>query len=93
LSSDAHYIWHGRARALNAPGRTRKRRIARPLRIHHYDPAIPQWSAPPEPCRFVACIDVLEHIEPGLLDIRKRASWWLPKLTERFELAAFNRMP
>jgi len=74
-------------------GQALKPLIARPLRIHHYDPAIPQWSAPPEPCRFVACIDVLEHIEPGLLDIRKRASWWLPKLTERFELAAFNRMP
>lgn len=38
------------------------------LRLHHYDPAIPAWSAPPEPCRFVACIDVLEHIEPELLD-------------------------
>ncbi len=36
--------------------------------IHHYDPAIPEWSAPPAPCGFVACIDVLEHIEPALLD-------------------------
>jgi hypothetical protein len=39
-----------------------------PLKIHHYDPAIPQWSAPPAPCDFVACIDVLEHIEPDLID-------------------------
>lgn len=39
-----------------------------PLTIHHYDPAIPQWSEPPQPCGFVACIDVLEHIEPELLD-------------------------
>jgi hypothetical protein len=39
-----------------------------PFTIHHYDPAIPQWCAPPEPCRFVACIDVLEHIEPNLID-------------------------
>lgn len=39
-----------------------------PLIIHHYDPAIPEWSAPPAPCRLVACIDVLEHIEPDLLD-------------------------
>lgn len=38
------------------------------LTIHHYDPAIPEWSAPAKPCRFVACIDVLEHIEPTLLD-------------------------
>ena len=42
--------------------------IQRPLTIHHYDPAIPAWSAPPQPCGFVACIDVLEHIEPALLD-------------------------
>ena len=38
-----------------------------PLRIHRYDPAVPQWSAKPEPSAFVACIDVLEHIEPHLL--------------------------
>ena len=39
-----------------------------PLTIHHYDPAIPEWSHPPAPCGLVACIDVLEHIEPELLD-------------------------
>lgn len=38
------------------------------LTIHHYDPAIPQWAKSPAPCKFVACIDVLEHIEPGLID-------------------------
>jgi hypothetical protein len=36
--------------------------------IHHYEPAMPQWASPPQPCRFVACIDVLEHIEPDLID-------------------------
>jgi hypothetical protein len=39
-----------------------------PIIVHHYDPAIPEWSSPPQPCRLVACIDVLEHIEPELLD-------------------------
>lgn len=39
-----------------------------PLTVHHYDPAIADWSSPPQPCGFVACIDVLEHIEPLLLD-------------------------
>ena len=39
-----------------------------PLTVHHYDPAIPEWSQSPAPCRLVACIDVLEHIEPDLLD-------------------------
>jgi len=47
---------------------TLRKHIQRPLTFHHYDPAIPKWSAPPAPCSFVACIDVLEHIEPHLLD-------------------------
>jgi hypothetical protein len=33
-----------------------------------FDPAVPGWDAPPEPCDGVACIDVLEHIEPDCLD-------------------------
>jgi len=42
--------------------------LAPPPVVHHYDPAIPEWAATPAPCAFVACIDVLEHIEPELLD-------------------------
>ena len=49
-------------------GLTLKQQMKRPLAIRHYDPAIPEWSARAEPCGFVACIDVLEHIEPVLLD-------------------------
>jgi len=45
-----------------------KQHIQRELKIHHYDPAIPEWATPPAPCGFVACIDVLEHIEPALLE-------------------------
>lgn len=33
-----------------------------------YDPAIPEYARPPVPAELVVCIDVLEHIEPGLLD-------------------------
>jgi hypothetical protein len=33
-----------------------------------YDPAIPQWSAPPVFADMVTCCDVLEHIEPDKLD-------------------------
>jgi hypothetical protein len=49
-------------------GQTLREQANMPLTIHHYDPAIPEWSAPAQPCGFVACIDVLEHIEPDLID-------------------------
>jgi hypothetical protein len=49
-------------------GATLEEMLKRRLTIHHYDPAIPRWSARPEPCKLVACIDVLEHIEPDLID-------------------------
>ena len=45
-----------------------KQYIQRPVALRHSDPAIPECAAPPAPCGFVACIDVLEHIEPALLD-------------------------
>jgi hypothetical protein len=40
----------------------------RVLRYHPYDPAIDAWSSRPAPREMVACIDVLEHIEPECLD-------------------------
>jgi hypothetical protein len=49
-------------------GEALRQHVKGPLRVHYYDPAIPAWSAPPAPCELVACIDVLEHIEPHLLD-------------------------
>jgi hypothetical protein len=33
-----------------------------------YDPAVPAYASPPLPAELVCCIDVLEHIEPDLLD-------------------------
>lgn len=33
-----------------------------------YDPAIPEIASPPSPAPVVACIDVLEHIEPDCLE-------------------------
>jgi hypothetical protein len=48
-------------------GQTLRQHVSAPLKVHHYDPAIPEWSQPPQPCALVACIDVLEHIEPDYL--------------------------
>lgn len=36
--------------------------------VIHYDPSIPEWSDTPDSAQMVCCIDVLEHIEPDLLD-------------------------
>ena len=49
-------------------GQALKQQLKRPLTIIHYDPAIPQWAALPAPCGLVACIDVLEHIEPAFVE-------------------------
>ena len=49
-------------------GETLKTLMPTPPQIRHYDPARPEWAATPQPALFVTCIDVLEHIEPELLD-------------------------
>lgn len=36
--------------------------------ITEYEPGRPEVSNPPEPHDYVVCIDVLEHVEPDLLD-------------------------
>lgn len=94
------------------------------VRYLGYDPAVQAFSTK-EPADFVTCIDVLEHIEPDLLDnvlddlfmltkrwafftvhtgpavktlsdgrnahlIQKPASWWLPKLMQRWNLQKFD---
>lgn len=38
------------------------------MKLQAYDPGVPKLSAPPVPAEMVACIDVLEHIEPEYLD-------------------------
>jgi hypothetical protein len=109
-----------------------KGRLAESLDVDHditvqqYDPAIPEFSAEALESEMVACIDVLEHIEPELLDnvlddlkrvtrsiglftvateeamktlndgrnahlIVEPASWWLPKIMERWDLHTFQR--
>jgi FkbM family methyltransferase len=39
-----------------------------PFPIWEYDPAVPGKDSPPKPADIVICTDVLEHVEPKLLD-------------------------
>ena len=90
-----------------------------------YDPAFPEYGSP-KPADLVCCIDVLEHIEPQLLEnvlaelatlvtkigfftihqgpagktlsdgrnahlIQQPSSWWLPRLSDFFEVAVLQR--
>lgn len=36
--------------------------------VHNYEPGIPKWNNKPNPCKMVACTDVIEHIEPDCLN-------------------------
>lgn len=38
------------------------------MKLQAYDPAVERFSTSPVPAEMVTCIDVLEHIEPELLD-------------------------
>jgi hypothetical protein len=43
-------------------------KVDHPMKLQAYDPGVPKLSTPPVPAEMVACIDVLEHIEPEFLD-------------------------
>jgi hypothetical protein len=45
-----------------------KRGLGNPDWMREYDPAVPGKDARPEIADLVMCTDVMEHIEPGLLD-------------------------
>lgn len=36
--------------------------------VIEYEPGRPECSAPPDPCNYVICTDVLEHVEPECIE-------------------------
>lgn len=42
--------------------------VNRPVTFYGYEPSNPDLADTPDPCEMVCCIDVLEHIEPELID-------------------------
>ncbi len=66
----------GLAKALNE-----QRLVRHPFRYIPYEPANEKYSGEPDPCEFVVCNDVLEHIEPDcledVLDDLRRVTTWL----------------
>ena len=38
------------------------------LVVHEYEPSRDDVCHPPAPCAFVICVDVLEHVEPEMLE-------------------------
>jgi len=42
--------------------------LGREFEVRDFDPALPGLDASPAPADFVACIDVLEHVEPDFLE-------------------------
>lgn len=47
---------------------TNERLVDHKFKYVPYDPAVERFAERPEPAEMVCCIDVLEHIEPELLD-------------------------
>lgn len=43
-------------------------KVSQGLTYQAYDPGVEKFASPPVPAQMVACIDVLEHVEPELVD-------------------------
>lgn len=60
------------------------------VKVQCYDPGVPEYEEMPEPAEMVVCIDVLEHIEPDLID---DVLDHLESLTEKVLFATVHMLP
>lgn len=60
-----HLLDYGAGKNLSL---TKGIKTERPFSYQAYDIGVPEYSGPPKPAQMVACIDVIEHIEPDYLE-------------------------
>lgn len=84
-----HLLDYGAGRQMNLMNALRGH-VKQKFTYQAYDPAVPDLAAAPIPAQMVACIDVLEHIEPDLLD---NVLDHLAQLTECVLLATVHTGP
>lgn len=64
-----HVLDYGCGSRLSLPkALAEKKLVQHKFKYQAYDPAVEAYSSPPIPAEFVACIDVLEHIEEDCID-------------------------
>jgi hypothetical protein len=63
----SHLLDYGCGSATNLP-KALSGKIKSKLTYQAYDPGVPRYAKSPLPAQMVACIDVLEHIEPQSID-------------------------
>ena len=64
--------------------------------ITEYEPAFPDKANLPEPADYVICVDVLEHVEPELIDNVLQHLWSLTKKAGYFAICtvpALSNLP
>jgi len=64
--------------------------LAPEIKVTEYDPAIPGKDALPTPAELVICTDVLEHVEPDLLDA---VLWHIRSVTIKGAILLPNLLP
>lgn len=85
-----HLLDYGCGSMMNLMKALKSQGITYKFTYQAYDPAVEALAAAPVPAQMVACIDVLEHIEPELLD---NVLDHLASLTECILLATVHTGP